>query len=145
MSNKTGLCWSAFFTHFVEIAIRGPPLAGFHAALNAMLPRLRPLHAPVRKARKARLLARVNGLLAGPGPAAEARPLEVRVGLLDLRARAHHERPVLHDGLVDGSALQEQQLALVRCERCSNGAKGKNRDAYRKTSRHHKRRLSKAV
>jgi hypothetical protein len=50
----------------------------------------------------AALVAPVDRIVAEPRPAAEARPLVVDEGLLNLRARAHDERPILHDRLRDG-------------------------------------------
>src|SRR3569623_2451419 len=62
---------------------------------------------------EATLLARMHGLVAGPGPAAEAGALVTGEGLADLRLGVHDEGTVLRDRLADGPALQQQHLALV--------------------------------
>src|SRR5215469_3213149 len=53
-----------------------------------------------------------NGTVARPWPAAESGAAIVVESLLDIRSRVHDEGPVLHDGLADRPALQQEQLAL---------------------------------
>jgi len=53
----------------------------------------------------------MDGAVAWPRPAAEARPLVVGEGLLQLAARIHHEGAMLRDGLADGLALKDKHLA----------------------------------
>ncbi len=76
--------------------------------------RRRPFRLAVGAPREAPGVSRVHRLVARPGPAAELRALVVGEGLLDLVARVHHERAVLHDRLADRAALQQQDLGLGR-------------------------------
>ena len=57
-------------------------------------------------------VARMNRLVSGPGPPAEAGSLVVREGALQFFARVHHEGSVLRDGLADWLALKEKDLGF---------------------------------
>ena len=59
---------------------------------------------------KASTLGAVHRVVGGPWPCAKAGALVVAEGLLDLGFGVHHERAVAGHGLVDGLALQDQQL-----------------------------------
>ena len=65
--------------------------------------------------RAKRRVAPVHGVVTIPRPAAEPGALIVGERLLDLRARVHHERAVLRDGLADRAGLEQQELGCVRC------------------------------
>src|SRR5450755_5072608 len=67
--------------------------------------RRRSFDAAVGVAGEAALGAGVNGIVAGPGPAAELCALVVGDRLLDLPARVHHEGSVVHHRLTDRAPL----------------------------------------
>src|SRR4051812_43675897 len=59
-------------------------------------------------------LARIHGVVGGPRPPAEPRRAVVHHCLLDPGVVVHHKRSVLHDGLVNGPALEQQSLGTIR-------------------------------
>src|SRR5689334_23643836 len=54
--------------------------------------------------------------VARPRPAAEPGALVVEERLLDLGARGHHERAVLHDGLADRPARSEEHTSELQSQ-----------------------------
>src|SRR2546426_161082 len=73
----------------------------------------RSLDVAVRVTGEAARIARVDGIVRGPGPAAEAGGLVIAEGLLDFVAGVHHEWSVLGNRFADGTALQQQQLGFI--------------------------------
>src|SRR5262245_43690539 len=74
----------------------------------------RPLGMSIRVPRKPTFGSRKHGFVRRPGPASKTRSLIIAKCLVDLLARVHHERPILHDWLTDWPTLQQEELALVR-------------------------------
>jgi len=54
----------------------------------------------------------MDGIAGGPRPAAEPRPPEICVGLLDLGFAVHHKGPRGDHGFADGLSLEEEEERL---------------------------------